>query len=195
MIRDYAVKVPSPDHRDRTPLKKAVAGLLGDRFQGSARYLYSAEPRAPLSDWFRLRLLDGDLPRSGQMVAIPVELPQPSAGDNVVIQGWIALKAKNFHGDHAASEGGHVVYGKLAAMQDRFSGAVNIEECRVDRPFHVAEIKRGRQTFHRPYGHILIRGQVVNPRATAALLASGIGAAKAYGFGLLDLQIEKEKEQ
>ena len=194
MMRDYVLRIPGGSvdmHSDRTPIKKAVNGLFGDRHDGTnSRYLYSAEPRLPLGEWFRVRMLDGAAPRKAEDYAKPIELDAFSVGSMVTIAGWIALKAKTIRAGQKRTGNDHRVYDDLARRFEHFGNALEISSNSIERPFQIARIERGKDRYVRPYSRIEVTGTVIDTDALHTLMVSGIGAAKAYGFGLLDITLK-----
>lgn len=191
-MHDYILRLPDPGQLEqRTALKKAMAGLFGDRHDGEqSRYLYSPEPRLPLGEWCRVRTMNGPAPESARPFLREIELPVPEPGQWVRATVWMAVKGKVLSrgGSHMAN-----VMAALEAGRAHFSSAIEIDSFDIEDQFEVAMMERGREKFGRAFGRIEVTGQVRSGDEISDLLAKGVGAAKAYGFGLVDLQLEEDK--
>lgn len=187
-MRDYAFKLPDPrlQTMDRTSIKKAVAAVFGDRCDGETpRYLFSPEPRHGLGAWLRVRAcVDGIEVDPG--IARRVELPELSQGALVTGSAWIALKQKFpiTEKDRALA--------KLADMRDHFEDSLDVTGFEVEDHLELANMERGKSRFQRAFGKVCFEGKVRDMDALVALIRHGVGAAKAYGFGLVDIQEKGE---
>lgn len=188
-MKDFVFKLPDEQlqRRDRTQIKKAVAAVFGDRHDGNAsRYLFSPEPRHDLGPWLRVRVcvdsVDVD-PRMARRLDVPV----PPPGVMVRAVAWVALKQRFPISDKPKA------IAKLADMCSHFDDALEVQSFEVDEALELACMERGKSAFQRAFGRIRLLGRVKDQAALEALMRNGIGAAKAYGFGLVDIQeIEHE---
>lgn len=190
-MRDYALRIPDPQLQtaDRTIIKKAVASVFGDRHDGEApRYLFSPEPRHDLGSWLRVRAcVDGIEvdPAIARLIAVPV----PGQGALVRGAAWVALKQK-----FPISDRGRAL-AKLADMRALFEEALDLTVFEVDEELGLANMERGRSRFQRAFGRVRFEAVVINEDALKALMRDGVGAAKAYGFGLVDIQERAEVDE
>lgn len=188
-MRDYAFRLPDPrlQTADRTVIKKAVAAVFGDRCEDAVpRYLFSPEPRHELGPWIRVRAcVDGI--GVEPTIARQIEVPVPEAGAVVLGSSWIALKQKFPITDKGRA------HAKLADMRGLFEAALELARFEVGDALELANMERGRSRFQRAFGKVRFEGSVKDKDALAALMRTGVGAAKAYGFGLVDIQ-EKVKD-
>ncbi len=192
-MRDFILRVPDAGLLvRRTELKKAMAGLFGDRHDGErSNYLFSAEPRMEIGPWVRVRLLDGELPSKAAPFVRELEVPRLSAGDAVMASSWMALKTR-VHGATASETRANVV-ARLNRVRELFEAAIDITTYDFDERYGVARIERGKERYARPYSLVRVTGSVRDPVAASALMTAGIGAGKAYGFGLVDIQQTKDQ--
>lgn len=179
-----------PDARmmeDRHALKKAVASIFGDRHDGQvSRYLFSPEPRHELGAWVRVRYLAGPLPSAAQGYAKEIELEDTTLGQAVRITAWIALKATVFNGTGGLRP--RIKTGLERVCRQRLDPALQIDGIEVGDDCGVVQVDRGKDRIGRAFGKVEITGIIKDQDAVNLLMASGIGAAKAYGFGLIDIQ-------
>ncbi|NJM83453.1 MAG: type I-E CRISPR-associated protein Cas6/Cse3/CasE [Tabrizicola sp.] len=187
---DVILRVPDETIlENRTALKKAVAALFGDRHDGErSNYLFSPEPLLDAGPWVRVRVVDGIVPSSATPFVSVLDCPVPVAGDKVIATAWVALKSKVMVGAGSAAP-------RIAARLDRarslFENAIEIEDYEVGERYEIARIERGRERFARAFNRVRVTGRIKDAEAAQTLLSTGIGASKAYGFGLVDMQIER----
>lgn len=190
-MRDYVFKLPDPrlQTEDRTSIKNAVAAVFGDRHDGAEpRYLFSPEPRHDLGPWLRVRAcVDGI--EVDPAIARQIELAVPGLGGLVRVSAWVALKQKFPISDKDRA------LAKLADMRGLFEEALDVTAFEVRERLELAHMERGRSRFQRAFGQIRLEGVVINEGALMALLKAGVGAAKAYGFGLVDIQARVESDE
>jgi hypothetical protein len=177
---------------ERTPLKKAVAALFGDRMDGErVRYLFSPEPtHAVLGPWVRVRVNEGvEAPASDLCRELPV--CEPQAGCSVIVSAWVATQANAVFAAPAA-ERRAVVRDRLGKTREALAAALDLETFDVSERFEVAVMERGRDRFGRAFGRISATGRIRSLAAVSDLMAGGLGASKAYGFGLLAMNHGEE---
>lgn len=190
-MRDFILQISDDQGMaDRFGMKKAMAALLGDRHDGGqSRYLFSPEPRHELGCWVRLRCLE-DVPEAVTKVGWPLELDRLALGDHVHVSAWVALKGRVFQRKGDLSQ--RVLKG-VERYQERFSDALDVRSVSVNDRFWIMEVERGKDRIGRAFSKIELAGEITNMNAVEHLMRSGIGAAKAYGSGLVDIQkVEKE---
>lgn len=184
---DCILKLPDAEAGlDRMALKKGVAALFGDRHDGErSRYLFSMEPRHDGGPWVRVRYLDGELPRSAADYVQALPKQAARNGDRVCATAWVAVKNRNYSPDKTAAER---VRGELKKLVPYFAEAMTIEAAEIGDRVSTARFQRGRVKISRGFGKVVIVGEINNIHAMERLLATGVGAAKAYGYGLIDIQ-------
>jgi hypothetical protein len=190
-MRDYVFKLPDSGLQtaDRTIIKKAVASVFGDRHDGTdPRYLFSPEPRHDLGPWLRVRVCVDGLevnPGIARQIAVPVP------GRGALVQGfaWVALKQKFPISDRERA------LAKLADMRGLFEEALDITVFEVGEELGLANMERGRSRFQRAFGRVRLEGSVKDQDALTGLMRTGVGAAKAYGFGLVDIKQKAEQDE
>ncbi len=185
-MRDYILRVPADmDLSQRTPLKNAVAALFGDRYEaGRPRYLFSPDPLVMDGPWVRVRACIGAAPEVARGFVAEAATPMLDAGRKIEAAAWVAMKARVFRKESDLKE--RVLAG-LARYRDVFAPAVDLADYSVDPDIGIARMVRGRERFGRAYGRISFSGTITNEPVLKALLTAGIGAAKAYGFGLVSI--------
>lgn len=192
-MRDFIFnpEIASNGYVDRTTLKKKLASVLGDRVAGEeTRYLFSYEPRVDEpSPYFRLRLLGGAaIPAELNGTAFKeVEVEVPSEGQNVEVSVWVSLDNDDFA--KAKSRGLTMnEYGpdriETVALS-RFKDALDISASFAGTEIRVIKAQSKGHTLNRAYGHFRAVGKVKSAAALRLLMENGIGASKAYGFGLV----------
>jgi len=190
-MRDYVFKLPDPrlQTADRTAIKNAVAAVFGDRHDGEApRYLFAPEPRHELGPWLRVRAcVDGI--SVDPSIARVIEMPTPAPGATVQGAAWVALKQKFPITDKGRAQA------KLADMRVLFEEALSLTRFEVADRLELANMERGRSRFQRAFGRVLFEGAVRDQDALVSLMRTGVGAAKAYGFGLVDIQERVEDDE
>jgi len=190
-MRDYALRIPDPrlQTADRTIIKKAVASVFGDRHDGTdPRYLFSPEPRHDLGPWLRVRVcVDGT--EIDPAIARPIAVPVPGRGALVQGSAWVALKQK-----FPISDRGRAL-AKLADMRGLFEEALDLTVFEAGEELGLANMERGRSRFQRAFGRIRLEGTVRDQDALTGLMRTGVGAAKAYGFGLVDIEQKAEHDE
>lgn len=191
-MRDYILRLPAGvDLSQRTALKNAVAALFGDRSDGGCtRYLFSPDPLVVNGPWVRVRSCTGAAPDAARGLVAEAAMPMLDAGRKIEAAAWIALKARVFRKESDLT--GRVLAG-LARYRDIFAPAVDLADYGVDPDIGIARMQRGRARFGRAYGRIWFSGTVTDESALRALLTSGTGAAKAYGFGLIGVMNAEER--
>lgn len=186
-MRDYLLKVASGASvlAQRELLKKALAHHLAERHDGErSRYLFSEEPRHPVeSDWVRIRCVaDGLAMPSG--IAMPgPDVIAPAVGRRVVLRAWVALSSEESRGDRI-----HVARSRFEHHLERLAqplADVAWQEVADEKSVSIA---RGRVVFGRRCARLQASGCVSDPEALSSLLRNGIGDAKSYGFGLVDVE-------
>lgn len=185
-MKDYILRIPPGfDLSQRTPLKNAVAGLMGERHDGDqARYLFSPDPLLVDGPWLRLRLCGGAAPAAALPFLAAIETPPLEEGRKIEGAVWVALKARVFREE--AGLKGRVLAG-LERFRAVFAPMVALTDYAVDERVRFAHMERGEARFGRAYSRIAFSGAVTDAAALEALMRAGIGAAKAYGFGLVSL--------
>lgn len=183
-MRDYILRVPpAVDLTQRTVLKNAVAALFGDRREGGrTRYLFSPDPLAVDGPWVRVRSCVGAAPAATRGFVAQVPAPRLEPGSRIEAAAWVAMKARVFRDE---SDLERRVMAGLARYRGVFAAAVDLAGYAVDPGIGIARMERGSARFGRAYGRISLAGTVTDEAALRALLTAGIGAAKAYGFGLI----------
>lgn len=185
-MKDYVLRLPPDlDLSQRTPLKNAVASLLGDRHDGAqARYLFSPDPLLVDGPWLRLRLCGEPAPAAALPFLAEIGTASPENGRRIEAAAWVALKARVFNAETGLKPR---VLASLGGFRDVFAPMVDLTGYEVDARIGFAHMERGRDRFGRAYGRISFSGVVTDRAALEELLRCGIGAAKAYGFGLICL--------
>ncbi|MFT3689048.1 type I-E CRISPR-associated protein Cas6/Cse3/CasE [Paenirhodobacter sp.] len=183
-MRDYILRVPAGlDLSQRTALKNAVAALFGDRCaEGHPRYLFSPDPLIAEGPWIRVRSCAGPAPEPARGLVAELAAPVLRVGQRIEAAAWVAMKARVFHAETDLHD--RVMAG-LARYRDVFAAAIDLSGYAVDPDIGIAHMERGRARFGRAYGRISLSGRVTDEPALRGLLTTGIGAAKAYGFGLI----------
>lgn len=191
---DYCLKVPASAINRRTPLKNALAGLfLSGRMTecGSPAYLFSQEPLMDgAQTWLRVRMVQAALPASAAGLVIEKPVSLPSEGDRVVVTGWLAVKTRIARKYRKWEAREVAIAEKLLRYQDLLSDGIEIDSARLLNRPDTAVIERGKTVYVRNYGRVEFRGVVKNAQHLEHAMQHGIGAAKAYGFGLLDVRKE-----
>lgn len=190
-MKDFIFKGALNGHGyvDRTWLKKELAGVFGDRFsdETGSRYLFSNEPliNSPC-DWFRVRLIDNFDTSKLSKAFKEIPFPQVKAGESVTIKAWIALNDNVLRNKYPVALLNQVCRQKLIEIGK--NGTLHaMTDVTVDAPDEIKitdAVSKGTK-FHRVYGHISITGKVTDENAFLQLQRDGLGAAKAYGFGLV----------
>jgi len=187
-MRDFIFK-PELDAKgdvDRTRLKKELARMLGDRMaDGKAKYLFSAEPLAAFAgEWFRLRTMV-ELPVVG-MKEIPIAAC--TSGVATSLSAWVALESSMFKpaGDPRAVELAARCRNWLERLcRERFDGPLDLVSVDVAPDIRVMTATSRGSRLSRPYGHVRVEGVVRDESRIMEIQRSGIGEARAYGFGLV----------
>lgn len=185
---DCVLRIPDASMmQNRNALKLAVASIFGDRHDGQvSRYLFSAEPRHEQGPWVRVRFLAGPLPSAAQTYATKIELDDTVVGQTVQIMAWVALKATVFNGTGDLRP--RIQTGLERVCRQRLDAALDIERIEVGGDCSIVQVDRGKDRIGRAFGRVEITGTIKDQDAVETLMSSGIGAAKAYGFGLVDIQ-------
>lgn len=192
-MRDFIFKGQLNDagYVDHTWAKKSVAGLLGDRVvDGKAAYLFSSEPLIDhQSGWFRLRVMNDNIPTDMKEIPVPAHDP----GSRVLLHAWVALKGNNLKADEPRAILTAKCRHKLVEnVKEHFGGVLGDLEVQTDPGIEVATAVTKGVKIHRPFGRVSISGVVENSAALIEIQKNGIGSAKAYGFGLVVSSIIKE---
>ncbi|MCE6957623.1 hypothetical protein LAZ40_00875 [Cereibacter sphaeroides] len=188
-MRDYAMKLAADLSDSRTGLKKNIATLLGDRHDGTARYLFSDEPRTETpGGWIRLRLVAPELslPATAQDTAVEVPVAVPAVGARVLCCAWVATKSKAYRARDELSLDERVE-ARLRLVRGPLDEALEIEVFDGEPSGRSAVMERGSNRFARPYGRVTAIGTVTNQERLKDLMEQGLGVARCYGFGLLDV--------
>ncbi len=195
-MRDFIFKgmIGSNGYVDRTWLKKEVIGVFGERIDenGNARYLISGEPLiSSIGDWFRIRVLDGvEIPAT-----LPnfreITIPEIKSGQRIALQAWVALNQNALKSGDAPSITNERCRRKLIEIAEKHAQA-SMHDYRVDVSTKISVMKADSKgtKFSRAFGHIAIIGEVSDLQYINHLQQTGIGSAKAYGFGLVASQIQ-----
>lgn len=186
-MRDYLFKAGNEaGDVDRTKLKKAIADHLGDRVVGDrTRYQFSAEPLADLGPWFRLRLVDVELPETLLQSVREVPVLVPRNGDRVLLRAWAALDRNMFKSKSDGLTLAERCRRRLGLFSETLEQAAAIESFDVEQNIGVAEMCSKGTKLARPFGRITALGVVREEGRLREFMAKGIGEARAYGFGLV----------
>lgn len=193
-MRDYILQCQGADDPrfDRGALKLQFAKTIGERTEGErVRFLFSADPRLGdnAGEWVRLRTIDPTIEVPDD-IAHEIEVPTAKLGDRVRMRAFIGLKQKFYR------EGANVisVQEKLRSLQRTFEDALDVSEFEAQEGARPVRVSRKKDVFCRSYAHLDLRGTVKDEAALAALMMKGVGPAKAYGFGLIDMELETDHD-
>jgi hypothetical protein len=188
-MRDFVLRLSEQGASvDRGVLKHNVNRLLGDRIgaDGSPRYLFSLDPLMEDGRTLRIRVLD--LAAVAPLLAAggaEVPLEPIAAGDSVMITGWLSLQSRTSKPGPGAGEKRERAFAAYsAAILETLEGG----EFVLTEGQSVAKLSKDAKTFSRSCAHFTAFGTLRAAEALRDLMQRGVGACKAYGFGLIDVR-------
>ena len=188
-MRDFSLRLSERGAgADRGALKHHVNRLLGDRTaaDGTQRYLFSLDPLMDDGRTLRIRIFApeavGPLLDAG---GIEVPLEPVAAGDSVMITGWLSLQSRTSKpGPDAAEKRERAFAAYSVAILDTLEAG---EFVLTDGPT-VVRISKDDSVFGRSCAHFTAFGTLRAADPLRDLMKRGVGACKAYGFGLIDVR-------